>query len=106
MFANDPGLALVSSRMTALHEDITEMKLVLRELTAAITKLALIEQQQAQAAHAQERAFKSLEKVEQRVSELERRMPEFSRSSAWVDRAVWATAAASLVMLFKKSGFL
>ena len=102
----DQSVALIAIQMKALHEDIGEMKTALGKLTDAITKLALIEQQQAQAAAAQERAFKALEKVESRVSEIEKRLPEVARTSVWVDRGVWASMAAIAVYAAKKLGIM
>ena len=96
----------LSYKLVALHDDVSEMKTVLRELTNAITKLALIEQQQAQTTKAQERAFVALEKVEARVSDIERRLPEVTRTSIWVDRAVWSAAAVMVIFLLKKIGLV
>jgi hypothetical protein len=97
----DPGILFMSAQLTALHEDIGEMKMALGKLTDAITKLALIEQQQAYAAQAHERAVAALDDLEKRVGEIEKRMPEMTRTSVWVDRAVWATAAAAVVYVLK-----
>jgi hypothetical protein len=72
---------VLSHKLQTLHEDVGEMKAVLKDLTAAITKLALIEERQTQAAAAQERAFKALERVEQRVSDLEAYVPANKRVS-------------------------
>lgn len=99
-------LAVLDTRLETLHGDVGEMKTVLRELTQAITKLALIEERQTQAAAAQERAFAALKDVESRVSKIEHKLPEISRSSVWVDRAVWAAAAAALTFAAKKVGLL
>lgn len=97
---------LLNQRLSMLHEDVGEMKTVLRELTSAVNKLALVEQQQGQMAQAIERAFGTIEKIENRVTEIERRLPEVTRTSIWVDRGVWAAAAASLMFLAKKSGLM
>lgn len=98
--------ALLAVHMKAMQEDMGKMKTALDRLTDAITKLALIEQQQAQAAAAQERAFKALEKVEERVREIEQRLPEVTRTSVWVDRGVWAAAAAAAMYAAKKLGIM
>ncbi len=90
----------------ALHGDIAEMKGALRELTAAITKLALIEQQMSYSARAQERAFTALEKLETRVSDIERQLPLIARTNVWVERVVIAAAAASLMFVAKASGLI
>lgn len=99
-------LALLSQRVGALHEDIGDMKMVLRELTAAVNKLALVEQQQEQTAKAMERAFIAIEKIEGRVSDIEKKLPEVTRTSVWVDRAVWGIVAAVMTFFAKKNGLL
>ena len=91
-------------RLATLHEDVSEMKGVLKELTRAVNKLALVEQQQAQMTRAMERAFVAIEKIEARVSEIERGLPEVTRTSVWVDRAVWGALAAALTVVLKKIG--
>lgn len=97
---------VLNQRLATLHEDVSEMKAVLKELTTAVHKLALVEQQQGQMAKAMERAFVAIEKVEQRVAEIEKRLPEVTRTSVWVDRAVWATAAAGVMFVLKKTGLV
>lgn len=97
---------LLNQRLGMLHEDVTEMKTVLRELTSAVNKLALVEQQQSQMGEAIERAFKAIEKIESRVADIEKKLPEVTRASIWVDRGVWAAAAASVVFIAKKAGLL
>ena len=91
-------------RLATLHEDVSEMKGVLKELPRAVNKLALVEQQQAQMTQAMERAFVAIEKIEARVSEIERGLPEVTRTSVWVDRAVWGALAAALTVVLKKIG--
>ena len=91
-------------RLATLHEDVSEMKGVLKELTRAVNKLSLVEQQQAQMTQAMERAFVAIEKIEARVSEIERGLPEVTRTSVWVDRAVWGALAAALTVVLKKIG--
>jgi phage baseplate assembly protein W len=99
-------LAHLSVKLGVLHEDVSEMKVVLRDLASAITKLAVIEQQQAYSAQAQERAFTALEKLEARISVVEHKLPDVARTSVWVDRAVWGGAAAAVVYVAKKVGLL
>jgi hypothetical protein len=82
------------------------MKDALRSLSAAITKLALIEERQAQAGNALQRAFEAIERVERRLAEVERVGIDASRTSAWVDRALWAAAAAAVMFVAEKAGLL
>jgi hypothetical protein len=95
---------LLSHKLQVLHEDVGEMKSVLKDLTAAITKLALIEERQTQAAAAQERAFQALERVEQRVAALEAYVPANKRVSVWLDRATWGAIGLLLMFVAKKTG--
>lgn len=99
-------LATVTTKISTLHEDVTEVKNVLRELTTAITKLALIEERQMQFSAAQERAFNAISKLSDRVAELEKRVPEQSKVAVWVDRAIMATVGATLLFVAKKTGLL
>ena len=101
-----PAVATLNARLTMIHQDVGEMKNVLREMTTAITKLALVEQAQAQSVKVQERVTTALDKLEARVAEIERRMPDVARTSVWVDRALWAVAAAALMYVAKKTGLL
>lgn len=99
-----PEIDVLTLKLQTLHEDVGEMKAVLKDLTAAITKLALIEERQTQAAAAQERAFQALERVEQRVSTLETFVPANKRMNVWFDRALWAAIGLLLMFVAKKVG--
>lgn len=98
------NLELIAARMQSLHEDVTEMKDVLRELTSAITKLAVVEERQAQTSQAMERAFKTIEKIETRLSRLEQMAPITKQTTDWVGKAVWAAAAALIMLVAIKVG--
>ena len=102
----------MNMRLGALHEDVGEMKAVLNRLTEAITKLALIEQQQGQASMAMERAFKTIEKVEDRcksaesrIYSIEMQLPMVNKTSSWVERALVALGGAALMFVLKTAGF-
>lgn len=95
---------ILTLKLQVLHEDVGEMKSVLKDLTAAITKLALIEERQTQAAAAQERAFGVLAKLEERVSNLEAYAPANKRVSVWLDRATWAALGLLGMYIAKKVG--
>lgn len=101
-----PENSLVSHRLATLHEDVGEMKAALKDLATAITKLALIEERQSNAAAAQERAFKVLAKLEERVTNLEVYVPANKRVSVWLDRATWAGMGLLVMLVMKKSGLL
>jgi hypothetical protein len=98
--------SVISVQLKTLHEDVGEMKNAMKDLAAAITKLALIEERQANAAAAQERAFATLERVEERLSVLERDVPANKRISVWFDRAIWAAMGLMVMTVLKKSGLV
>ena len=97
---------ILKVQLDNLHSDVKGMESVLQELTKAITKLAVMEERQANAHIAIERAFGILSKIEERVGALEKAVINTSRTSLWVDRALWATAAAALMYIAKKTGLL
>jgi hypothetical protein len=94
-----------SERLLALHEDVADIKGALRDLTAAITKLALIEQQQTHAHQAQERAFRMLDAIETRLKNVELQLPMLAKTSTWSERLILAAAGASLMFVAKGAGF-
>lgn len=92
----DANFAVLAHKVDAIHADVGEMRTVLRDLTNAIIKLALVEERQSQFAIAQERGFKVLEKIEAKLDALDERVktlevsePEQKRTSTWVTAAVW-----------------
>ena len=103
---------IFSVKLDALHADVGEVKNALNKLSDAITKLALVEQQQGQIAVALERAFKAISKVEEamstemdaldaRVSIVEKAQPKFNSAAQWVDRALVGLAGAGVTLLIK-----
>lgn len=95
---------LLSHRLATLHEDVGELKRAMTDLAMAMTKLALIEERQTNAAAAQERAFAILERLEQRVATLESYVPANRRLNTWIDRATWAGMGLLVMLVIKKSG--
>jgi hypothetical protein len=100
------ALAALTTQLTIIHADVGEMKTALREMTAAITKLALVEQAQAVSAKAQERTFAELKELGIRVTAVERAIPDVTRTSVWLDRGLWAAVAATGMYIAKKVGLL
>lgn len=82
---------VLAAKIEMLHSDIVDMKDAIAQLSQAITKLAIVEERQAQTAEALERAFKLIGKLEDRMSDLEKAQPKTKETSAWVDRFIlWA----------------
>ena len=97
---------VLAVRLSALHEDVGEIKTALGKLSDAITKLALVEQNQNMAAEALERAFKAIERIESRLDALEKAQPKNAMVNAWVDRGVVALVCMGAMALARGAGVL
>lgn len=104
---------LLNARLDALHGDVGEIKTAMKDLTAAITKLALVEERQSQASAALERAFDGIARVDSRVTTLQDRVIELekhdvgqNRIVAWADKAVWGAAGLLAMYAAKVVGLL
>jgi hypothetical protein len=97
---------VLTVKIDMLHNDVVDMKTALNELSKAITKLALVEERQAQTADAMERAFKAIGKVEDRLSKLELAAPKTKETSAWVDRFILGMVMAVMGFAGAKLGLL
>lgn len=93
---DDAAFAVLAHKVNSMHDDFVEIRSVLKELTAAINKLALVEERQSQFSTAQERAFKLLERLEikidaaeSRIDTLERDAPANQQTNKWVSTSVW-----------------
>lgn len=119
---DDGVIDVLAERVEGLCGDIGEMKIGISKMADALTKLAIVEERQTQTILAQERAFKALERVEERqrqhelqcrdldkevrqlivdsnerlstrVSELEKAEPMQTQTSKWVTAGVWGALA-------------
>ena len=97
---------VLAVRLSALHEDVSEIKTALGKLSDAITKLALVEQNQNMTAETLERAFKAIERIEYRLDALERAQPKHNSTSIWVDRGLVALACAGAMAIARGAGVL
>lgn len=115
--ATDSLIQVIAVRLDNLHADVSGMRDVLKELASAVTKLAVIEERQGQAAQALERAFGVLEKLEStissnkkeiddRISTLEKAQPLQQQASTWVSNAIWLAAGAAVLYAAKKVGLV
>lgn len=98
--------SVLTVKIDMLHSDVVDMKIAVNELSKAITKLALVEERQAQTADAMERAFKAIGKIEDRLSALELAAPKTKETNAWVDRFILALVMAVAGFIGTKLGFL
>ena len=95
---------VLSHKLETLHTDVRKIESVLQDLTAAITRLAVVEERQSTTAAALERAFKALSKVEDRVAALELQVPANRKLSVWVDRVTWAALGLLGMYVMKSLG--
>jgi len=120
--ASDGAVNVLTERIDGLCVDMGEMKQGIAKMADALTKLAIVEERQTQTILAQERAFKALERVEERqrqhelqcrdqdkevrqliadsnerlsirVAELEKAEPMQAQTSKWVTAGVWGALA-------------
>lgn len=92
----------LANKLLSLHEDVSEIKGALKDLTSAITKLALIEERQTVTNASLERAFVAIGRVEDRLTELERLAPMNNQSRIWVERFVVAIVGAALFFVWEQ----
>ena len=120
--ADDKNVQVLATKIEGLAQDRNEMKHGIAKMADALTKLAIVEERQTQTILAQERAFKALERVEERqrthelqcrdqdkevrqliadsnerlaarVGELEKAEPMQAQTSKWVTAGVWGALA-------------
>lgn len=118
----DKNVQVLATKIEGLAQDMNEMRHGIAKMADALTKLAIVEERQTQTILAQERAFKALERVEERqrlhellfkdqekvlrqliadsnerlsvrVSELEKAEPMQAQTSKWVTAGVWGALA-------------
>ena len=97
---------VLTVKIDMLHSDVVDMKTALNELSKAITKLALVEERQAQTANAMERAFKAIGKIEDRLSTIELTAPKTKETSTWVDRFILAIVVTAAGFAGTKLGMM
>ena len=99
-------MALLTHRVETLHEDMGEMKVVMRDVANALTKLALIDERQANMLEAQERIFNLIERLDTRVDHLEKEDGKQSVATGWVYAAVWSAAGLLAMYVAKMLGLI
>lgn len=99
-------ISSLNHKVDTVSAVVTDMKATLKELTTAVTKLTLIEERQTHAAAALERAFKTIEHIDERVNSLEQYVPANKKISIWLDRATWAGMGLLAMLVLKRSGLM
>ena len=133
--AEDKNVQVLATKIEGLAQDMNEMKHGITKMADALTKLAIVEERQTQTILAQERAFKALERVEERqrthelvckdqdkevrqliadsnerlsgrVAELEKAEPMQEQTGKWVMAAVWGAAGLLALFVAKQLGLV
>ena len=133
--AGDKNVQVLATKIEGLAQDMNEMKHGITKMADALTKLAIVEERQTQTILAQERAFKALERVEERqrthelvckdqdkevrqliadsnerlstrVAELEKAEPMQEQTGKWVMAAVWGAAGLLALFVAKQLGLV
>ena len=133
--AEDKNVQVLATKIEGLAQDMGEMKQGIAKMADALTKLAIVEERQTQTILAQERAFKALERVEERqrlhemqcrdqekevrqliadsnerlaarVAELEKAEPMQEQTGKWVMSAVWGAAGLLALFVAKQLGLV
>ena len=133
--AGDEKMQVLTTKIEGLAQDMNEMKHGIAKMADALTKLAIVEERQTQTILAQERAFKALERVEERqrthelvckdqdkevrqliadsnerlairVAALEKAEPMQAQTSKWVMAAVWGAAGLLALFVAKQLGLV
>jgi hypothetical protein len=106
MMSQETEMALLTHKVESLHEDMGEMKVVMRDVANALTKLALIDERQANMLEAQERIFNLIERLDNRVDNLEKEDGKQSLATGWVYAAVWGAAGLLAMYVAKMLGLV
>ena len=133
--ASGGAVNVLAERIDGLCVDMGELKHGIAKMADALTKLAIIDERQTQTILAQERAFKALERVEERqrqhelqcrdqeevlrqliadsnerlsarVGELEKAEPMEAQTGKWVMAAVWGAAGLLALFVAKQLGLV
>jgi hypothetical protein len=86
---------LLAGEMRMIRGDIADMKAIIKEMSAAFMKLALVEERQTNLAGALERAFKAVEKSEERLEALEKNAPANNQVTKWIETGIVAAISAA-----------
>ena len=89
-----------------ISDDQRAMRAAIERMSEAVTRLTLVEERQAAASTAIERLVQSLEKLDGRLRHLEVAEPMQAKVAEWVQSAVWAAAAAAVMVIAAKAGLI
>lgn len=96
----------LNDNLVVIHREISEMKDVLRELTKAISHLAVVDERVGHLTSSVASISATIVTLEVRIRTLELASPANSKTNAWVDRAVIGAVCVLLMFIAKKVGLI
>ena len=103
-YLNNGWYNAVLVRLDRMEKAQDETRDTLREVAAAINKLAVIEERQQAASSAIERLAVEQKRIDERLRALEISEPMQAQTAEWVKNAVWAAASAAAMFAAGKLG--
>lgn len=94
----------VMVRLDRMEKTQDETRATLRDVATALNKLAVIEERQQATSTAIERLAAEQKRIDERLRALEVAEPMQVQAAEWVQRAVWAAAAAAVMFMAGKAG--
>lgn len=105
-----PHVAICQVQMSALKNDLDNIKAQLLKLSEVITEMALLESRQQRMAEATDKAFSLIEQFNGRLNVLQTDLTLNKANTAsnkqWVDRALLFLAGAAAMFMAKFAGLL
>ena len=96
-------IGALASDIQHIRADQNAMRSAIERMSEAVARLALIEERQSSASHAIERIIAMLTKLEERVRNLEIAEPAQQKTTAWVDKALWAALTGAIAFIIGKA---
>lgn len=84
----EADIAVAIAKLDLVTSDLSDLKMSMRELTSAVSRLAVIEERQSATNESIGRAFKQIDGLSVRVGTLEVAQPIQKQSSDYVQKAV------------------
>lgn len=95
----DPKLVEALTRVHSMAGDLVEIKTAMRDMAAAISRLAVMEERQIQDRDHITRLFKLTDSHNERITDLEKAEPLQKQTSEWVNKAMTVVMTAVLTAL-------
>jgi prefoldin subunit 5 len=106
MSVAEERLELIAEQISAVKQDVDEIKVSIRDLTSAVIRISLIEERQVTTAATLTKLTDMIEKLDCRLRKIEALEPIKLRTSDWVINALTAAAIAAIAFVAAKTGLI